>query len=195
MAKLLTVETAPRGGGGFGAPDVSDDLNDMGNYEAAINKKEIFEMLAQLKVMEKDTDRSKYQFLVLDVNDIEDFDAKSMGAAGHGINSQFAVLNGPYRAIPYADKTVQVETRIAKKGKHAGKEVKGKQTNCIKIYRTGEEFDSSLYAVEGWGKTNDKGEELTYESYTKGQELRAEKFLATISTKLLKAVGIAVEEK
>lgn len=195
MAKLMNVEVQKGGGAGFGAPDVSDDLADMRNYEAAINEVEIFKMLAQLKVMTPETDRSKYEYLVLTVEDIEDFDAKSMGAAGHGINSQFAALQAPYRAIPFADKTVQVETRIAKKGKRIGEEVKGKQTNCIKIYRTGAEFDSSLYAVEGWGKTNNIGEELTYESFTKGQELRAEKFLQTIDTKLLKAVGIEVSEE
>ncbi len=190
MAKLMNVETQKGGGGGFGAPDVSDNLADMGNYEACINNEVILGMMAQLKVMTPDTNRSEYKYLVLDVNDIEDFDAKSMGAAGHGINSQFAALGAPYRAIPFADKTVKVETRIAKKGKHEGKEVKGKQTNCIKIFRTGKEFDSSLYAVEGWGKVNDDGNELTYESFTKGQELRAEKFLQEIDAKLIEAVGI-----
>lgn len=190
MAKLMNVEVQAKGGAGFGTPDVSDNLADMGNYEAVINNEVILGMMAQLKVMTPETDRSKYQYLVLDASDIEDFDAKSMGAAGHGINSQFAVLGAPYRAIPFADKTVLVETRIAKKGKNKDKEVKGKQTNCIKIFRTGAEFDSSLYAVAGWGKENDKGEELTYESYTKGQELRAEKFIADVDEKLLAKVGI-----
>ena len=86
MAKLETVEVKAGGGGGFGEPDTSDDLKDMGNYESAIMNEEIFKMMAKLKVFDVSGDRayrSSYQYLTLDATDIEDLKAESMGAAGH----------------------------------------------------------------------------------------------------------------
>lgn len=194
MAKLREVETKVGGGAGFGAPDSSDDLSKMGNYEKAIMNADIFKMLAQLKVRPTDAEGiKKYQYLVLDETDIADLEATSFGAAGHKVNSQFACLGAPYRAIPFADENAQVVEREVTKGKHVGKMKKEKKTNSLKIYRTGEAFDSSLYAVAGWGKTNDAGEELVYESYTEGQEKRAAKVVAGMDAKLVAKVGIETE--
>ncbi|MFZ2252948.1 MAG: hypothetical protein WAW13_02100 [Minisyncoccia bacterium] len=197
MAKLETVEVKAGGGGGFGEADTSDDLRDMGNYESAIMNEEIFKMMAKLKVFDVGGDRtyrSNYQYLTLDKTDIEDLKAESMGAAGHGINSQFACIGTPFRAIPFSDSTVEVVERIVTKGKRMGKTIKEKKTNSIKIYRTGTEFDDSLYAVKGWGNVNKDGEELVYENFTKGQELRAAKILADMDEKLLKSIGVELGE-
>ena len=197
MAELRTVEIQ-HGAGGFGAPDTSDDLADMTIYEKAILKPKIFEMLASLKVFE-DKAKETYQYLVLDRNDIPDLTAKSMGAAGHAINSEFAALEIPFRAVPFASKEAPKVKKTVKRGKNLGKEQSVKETDCLKIYRTGKDFDSSLYAVEGWNKNSKKsGEELVYESYTEGQKLRADKWLSEVATeeideKDLNVIGITVE--
>jgi hypothetical protein len=198
MAKGKDVQTGNVGREGFGAPDVSDNLDDMTNYEQAILKPEIFEMLAELKVMTKDTDKAEYQYLVLTAEDIDDLKASSMGAAGHATNSEFAALQIPYRAIPFASKDAEKVTKVAKRGKDAGKEKSVKETDSIKIFRAGKDFDQSLYAVSGWGRTNDAGDELVYESYTVGQEKRADKWLREVAVeeideKVLKTIGIEVE--
>jgi len=197
MAKLSTVEVQKGGGGGFGAPDTSDNLEDMTNYEQAILKPEIFEMLASLKVMESGTDKSKYQYLVLDATDIPDLTAKSMGAAGHATNSEFAALEIPYRAIPFASKDAVKVEKTVKKGKNVGTTKSVKETDCLKIYRTGEDFDAGLYATEESGRENDKGEPLVYENFTVGQKLRADRWLAEVAVeeideKVLNAIGIEV---
>ena len=207
MAKLTTVEVQKGGGGGFGAPDTSDNLEDMTNYEKALlyGKVEIkegvfvhmFEALAQVKVMTKDTDKSKYEYVKMDASDIPDLTAKSMGAAGHAINSEFAALEIPFRAIPFASKDAVKVEKTVKKGKNVGITKSVKETDCLKIYRTGEDFDVGLYATEDSGRENDKGEPLVYENYTVGQKLRADKWLAEVAVeeideKVLNAIGIEV---
>ena len=198
MAKLSTVEVQKGGGGGFGAPDTSDNLEDMTNYEQAILRADIFEMIAELEIRGDDVEsKNKYTYLVLDASDIPDLTAKSMGAAGHAINSEFAALEIPFRAIPFASKDAVKVEKTVKKGKKVGTTKSVKETDCLKIYRTGEDFDAGLYATEESGRENDKGEPLVYENYTVGQKLRADKWLAEVATeevdeKVLNAIGIEV---
>ena len=205
MAKLTTVEVQKGGGGGGGVADTSDNLEDMTNYEKAILKPEIFKMLGQLLVMEEGTDKSKYVYLKLDASDIPDLTAASMGAAGHAINSEFAALRIPFRAIPYASEDAKKVEKVANRGKNAGKTKTVKETNCLKIYRTGTEFDPALYAVAGgeegayeeFGlKTNDEDVVLTYENFTVGQKLRADKWLGVseVDPVLLEDMGIVLED-
>lgn len=198
MAKLATVEVQKGGGGGFGAPDTSDNLEDMTNYEKAILRVDIFEMLAQLKVMEEGIDKSKYQYLVLTGEDIVDMKAASMGAAGHAINSEFAALEIPFRAIPFASKDAVKVEKTVKRGEKVGTTKSIKETNSIKIYRTGADFDSGLYATKESGRENNEGEALVYENFTVGQKLRADKWLSEVAAeevdkKALKAIGIEVQ--
>jgi len=197
MAKLTTVEVQKGGGGGFGAPDTSDNLEDMTNYEQAILRADIFEMISKLKVMDDKTDKSKYQYLVLDATDIPDLTAKSMGAAGHAVNSEFVALEIPYRAIPFASKDAVKVEKTVKRGDKVGTTKSVKETDCLKIYRTGTDFDAGLYATKDSGRENDKGEPLVYENYTVGQKLRADKWLAEVAVeeideKVLNAIGIEV---
>jgi len=207
MAKLGIVPTQKGGGGGFGAADTSDDLVDMTNYEKAILKPEIFKMLGQLTVIPADKKaRKDYVYLKLDASDIPDLTAASMGAAGHAINSEFAALRMPFRAIPYSSEDAVKVEKVAKRGKNAGKAKKVKETDCLKIYRTGDEFDPALYAVDGGDegsiyeefglKTNDEEVVLTYENFTVGQKLRADKWLGEtdIDPVLLEDMGIVLQE-
>ena len=198
MAKLSTVEVQKGGGGGFGAPDTSDNLDDMTNYEKAILRADIFEMLAELEILpEKREDRKDYVYLRLDATDIPDLTAKSMGAAGHAINSEFAALEIPYRAIPFASKDAVKVEKTVKRGDKVGTTKSVKETDSIKIYRTGQDFDAGLYATEESGRENTSGEPLIYENFTVGQKLRADKWLSEVATeeideKVLNAMGIEV---
>jgi len=197
------------GGGGFGAADTSDDLADMTNYEKAIcnlkkqpNGKTLWEMFGQLLVFEKGvTDAKKYKYVILEPSDIPDMTAKSVGAAGHAINGSFGGMRVPLRAVPFSSEDAPVD--------EDGK----KQTDCLKIYRTGVEFDPSLYAIrggekgsiyEGFGlrvatKGKNLGQVLKYEDFTVGQKLRGNKWLAEVASTevdsaILEDLGIHIEE-
>lgn len=222
------IQTGNVGGGGFGAPDVSDDLKDMTNYEKAIcntirqkeaGNKTIFELLSELVVMPKNATveyRKKYKYVTLDASDIEDMNAASMGAAGHGVNSEFAALGIPFRAVPFASKDAPKVTKTygvnAKDASKVGKEHDVTETDCLKIYRTGAEFDPALYAVKGGDegspykmfgqrvstKGKNAGEILVYETFTFGQGLRADGWLIEVAVekidkKVLAKIGLEVE--
>lgn len=228
MARIEKGENLQKGagGGGFGEADTSDDLSQMGNYEEAIlnvkkqpNGMTIWEMLAELKVLDFKNataqERKDYQYLTLDETDIRDLKAASFGAAGHGVNSEFAAIGIPFRAVPFASKeakAVEKPYTVKAGADKVGKTHNVTETDSVKIYRTGEEFDPSLYAVKGgeegtpyemFGqrvstKGKNKGQVLVYENFTIGQSLRADKWLETVGVKsvgkkTLKAVGIEVE--
>jgi len=231
MAKMKIgedIQTGNVGGGGFGQPDTSDNLDDMTNYEKAIcntikqkeaGNKTIFELLSELVVMPKNATveyKKKYKYVTLDASDIEDLNAASMGAAGHGTNSEFAALGIPFRAVPFASIGAPKVTKIygakTKDVKKVGKEHNVTETDCLKIYRTGAEFDPALYAVKGGDegspyemfgqrvstKGKNKGEVLVYENFTIGQGLRADKWLSEVAAekidkKVLAKIGIEVD--
>ena len=230
MAKMENGEDIQKGGGGggggFGEADTSDNLADMGNYEEAIlnvkkqpDGRTIWEMLADLKVLDFKNasagEKKTYRYVTLDETDIRDFEAASFGAAGHGVNSEFAAIGIPFRAVPFATKDAESVEKAytAKSGvDKVGKSHSVTETNSVKIYRTSDEFDPTLYAVRGgedgtpyemFGsrvstKGKNKGEILVYENFTIGQSLRATKWLETVGVKsvgkkVLKAVGIEVE--
>lgn len=228
MVKLAIggdIQTGNVGGNGFGMPDTSDNLSDMTNYEKAITSAKfkdgkgkerfVFELLADLKVMTDSTDKKKYTYLTLEKADIKDFNAKSMGAAGHGVNSEFAALRIPFRAVPFASKdAVKVTKKYSAKAPadKVGKEHDMTETDQLKIYRTGDEFQPELYAVKGGDegsvyedfgqrvstKGKNQGDVLVYETFTIGQELRANKWLSEVASveineEILEKIGVIVE--
>ena len=213
MAKMELGENVQKyvreGGVGGGAQDVSDDMAKMTNYERAIcnltkqpGGKTLWEMFGQLLVFEKGkTDPKKYKYTILEPSDIPDMTAKSVGAAGHAINGEFAAMRVPLRAVPFSSEDAPVDAE--------GK----KQTDCLKIYRTGVEFNPSLYAIRGgeegsvyhgFGlrvatKGKNVGQVLKYEDFTVGQKLRADKWLAEVAAEevdpaILEDLGIHIEE-
>ena len=190
MVRKAIVEQSARGGNGFGAADTSDDLIDMTPYEKAICNEAVFDALASLEIKTADTDMTKYEYVILDKSDVPEIKADSFGAFGHAANAEFAALGIPCRAVPYATKDV-VKTPT-KSG------TSSKKTNELKIYRTGAEFDPSLYASRDGNRVNKEGKALLHEDYTDGQKLRADKFVNEVAMEEYKpatlvALGIATE--
>jgi len=220
IAKGGEIQTGRVGGaGGNFEGDTSGSLSDMTNYEKTLLETTykgedgkthlVFELLADLVIFVKGVTKPKeYGYMVIEPEDFVDMEADSTGSAGHAFNSEFAAMRIPFRATPFSSKDATKKSTVD----DDGNEVEGaKQTDSIKIHRTGTEFDPKMYAVPGGegsiyedfgGKVSTKGKNkgnvLVHEKFTLGQSLRADNWLAEVAAEkidaeILKKIGIEVE--
>lgn len=169
MAKIVDeLNLAARGGGGFGAPDTSSDLEDMGYEEKLVLEGKVGDMsfleaLGTLKTAEvvdnpDGTQTIKGGVLLLEKSDIPEtpFTSRAkideIGITGicQRIDSEFVALEIPFKSQAHMSDEARnkpaVEVVISR-GKNKGRIRKEKPADMIKIYRISDEFNVDNYAA------------------------------------------------